>query len=215
MTNTDAMTTIRICEKSEARLLIDKGGLKDYVNLWSESFPQKELFPFMRELHSKYELKLLDSRLLAYSMGADDGIILELGNDVLVKKINNKVEVYRRISDKWVMVDGDLSLFDSDELFSDDPIKVHTFNLCDEGRILKAKSMTALAKSVRERINRWWSVNHLFSVGDHEIWKLLTGNRIQVFSNVPDNRSIYNSEEEMAGHLEKYRKAHKPAFGPF
>ncbi len=62
------MTTIRICEESEARLMIKDGSFKEYVQGWSDRFPQKQKLQTIKGLHDKHGLGLKDAMLGAYKI---------------------------------------------------------------------------------------------------------------------------------------------------
>ena len=57
------MTTIRICEESEARLMVKDGSFKEYVQGWSDRFPQKQKLQTIKGLHDKHGLGLRDAGL--------------------------------------------------------------------------------------------------------------------------------------------------------
>lgn len=209
------MTTIRICEESEARLMIRDGSFMEYVNMWSGRFPQRTLFCHIKELKSKYGFGLHDARLVADAMGAEEDVCFEVGASVLLKKRNDKIDVYRKMGNIWVLKEGALSLFDSEDIFSDDK-PVYMTDICDERKIMGVKSAKELVYPIIMKLHSWSCIkDKLFSFGNHEIWKAADNNMISIFSHIPVNRSIFNSEYDIAKHLEEYRAAYKPQFGLF
>ena len=88
--------------------------------------------------------------------------------------------------------------------------------ICDEDIILHAKSIKALAKSIKRSLSCWHcTLGMLYLFGRHEIWKISDNDRISIFSSSLKDQSIFNSEEEIAKHIESYRMEHKPLFGAF
>ena len=209
------MVTIRICEESEARMMIREGCFKEYVNMWSSQFPQRQLFPQINELHSKYGLGFFDARMMARAMGAEEDVILEVGEDMLIKKKNNRHFVYHKLGDIWVRTGEGTDIFDSEDILSGGSCLMLT-PICDEDIILHAKSIKALAKSIKRSLSCWHcTLGMLYLFGRHEIWKISDNDRISIFSSSLKDQSIFNSEEEIAKHVESYRMEHKPLFGAF
>lgn len=209
------MTTIRICEESEARLMVKEGFLKEYINMWSAQFPQKMMLYQVKELKSKYGLCLRDAHKLANVIGADEEVILEVGDNVLLRKRNDGLAIFQKMGEFWVMVGENLDVFDSEEILSSNTLPLLT-SICEENKILHAKSVKALAKSIKRFLNCWYRAKGVFfSFGKHEIWKISDNNGIYIFSNTLKNKFIYNSEDEIAKHIECYRKARKIEFGAF
>lgn len=209
------MTTIRICEESEARLMIREGCFKEYVNMWSAQFPQQKLITQIKELHSKYGLGLFNARMVARAMGADEDVLLEVGENVLLKKRNDSLDVFHKVGDFWVQVDAGLDVFDSEDILSNNSHPQLT-SVCDEDKILHAKSVKALARSIVKFFSWWYRGKGVFyTFGKDEIWKISDNNRINIYSNSLEVQSIYNSETEIARHIESYRKARRLEFGSF
>lgn len=193
--------------------MIKEGSFKEYVNMWSVRFPQRKLIPRIRELHSKYGLVLPDSYTVAKAMGAEEEVIFEVGENVLIKKKNDRLTVYHKVGEIWVAVDEGIDVFDSEDILSRDS-QLRPIAIYDESNILHSKSVRELAKSTMELINLCRK-GLLFPFGSHEIWKLSDDNRILIYSKSLKDQSIFNSEEEIAKHIECYRKAHRLEFGSF
>ena len=206
------MTTIRICEESEARLMIRDGSFREYVDMWSAQFPQKSAMTLIKDAHFKYGLNLGDSRTMAEAQGAYRDICFEVGDRVILKKRNDKIEVYRRVGEIWIGTD-DLDILDSESLFDD--MALCRFSLCSEGELLNAGSAAKLAKTIIERLWSFGAYGSWMPFGKHEIWELKDESSIQIHTDAPDNRSINKSETVIAKHIKRYREAHKITFGPF
>ena len=103
------METIRICEESDARLMIREGCLCDYVNMWCDKFPQRAMdvrgkFFLIRDI--KYELSctLLESKGVVDSLGSNysvlaDSVVFEIGNNVRIEKTGGILRLYIRATD--------------------------------------------------------------------------------------------------------------------
>ena len=105
------MTTIRICEMSEARLMIKDGSFKDYVQGWSDLFPQKQKLQTIKELHAKHGLGLKDALLVSQAMGIDEDVFFEIGDRHCLRKRNDKIEPFQRVGEEWVRFDGEMDAF--------------------------------------------------------------------------------------------------------
>ena len=169
----------------------------------------------MRELHSKYGIGLSDARIVARAMGAEEDVIFEIGENVLIKKKNDSLIVYHKKGDIWVPIDGGMDVFDSEDILSN-RFNLSVVSLCDEDRILHAKSVKALAESIQEVLSCWrWTKGMLFSFGKYEIWKLSDGGLIRIYSSSLQELYINNSEVAIARHIERHRKAQRLEFGAF
>ena len=127
------METIRICEESEARLLLREGTLMDYVNMWSEKFPQKDMnikgkLLLIRDISNDLGCKLLEAKQLIDSLGDDypqlaDSVIFEVGNNVRITKAGNILSLSVKRKKEWFegemnwlgSVDNELDLFPARE----------------------------------------------------------------------------------------------------
>jgi len=117
------METIRICEESEARLLLREGTLMDYVNMWSEIFPQKDMnirgrLLLIRDISNDLGCKLLEAKQLIDSLGNDypqlaDSVIFEVGSYVRITKAGNVLSLYVKHKKEWF--EGDMSWLSSVE----------------------------------------------------------------------------------------------------
>ena len=111
------METIRICEESEARLLLREGTLMDYVNMWSEKFPQKDMnikgkLLLIRDISNDLGCKLLEAKQLIDSLGDDypqlaDSVIFEVGNNVRITKAGNILSLSVKRNKEWF--EGDMN----------------------------------------------------------------------------------------------------------
>ena len=105
------METIRICEESEARLLLREGTLMDYVMMWSEKFPQKKTdarskFCLIRDVKLDLGCKLLEAKLVVDSLGSNytvlaDSVIFEIGDCVKIEKAGGVHYLFIKLGGEW------------------------------------------------------------------------------------------------------------------
>ena len=105
------METIRICEESEARLLLREGTLMNYVMMWSEKFPQKKTdarskFCLIRDVKLDLGCKLLEAKLVVDSLGSNytvlaDSVIFEIGDCVKIEKSGGVHYLFIKLGGEW------------------------------------------------------------------------------------------------------------------
>ena len=209
------MTSIRICEESEARLMIRDGSFKEYVSSWCAQFPQSGVLPRIKDIYSNHGIRLSEARGMAVAMGNEEGVVLEVGSQVRIRKLNDSLTVFYLINDIWVQAEGGMDAFDSEEILSGGPTSSLT-PICEENRILHAKNVHTVARSIAQFLRDGYNTKEmLFSFGKHEIWKIGEDNRIRVHSHNLNGKSVSILECEIAKHIKAYRAAQRPGFGPF
>ena len=105
------METIRICEESEARLMIREGTFIDYVMMWSEKFPQKKTdatskLCLIRDLKLDLGCKLLEAKLVVDSLGSNytllaESVIFEIGDRVRIEKAGGVHYLFTKVNGEW------------------------------------------------------------------------------------------------------------------
>ena len=209
------MTSIRICEESDARLMIRDGIFKDYVREWCDRFPQRPKLQTVRELHDRHGLVLKDALLAARSMGTDEEVFLEVGDRVRIRKRNDKVELFRKVGTVWARAVEGMDALDSAGVFDDGRKTV--ISLCTEEELLNRKSVKGLERKVWGRLQQYRCGGCLMSFGGHEIWEWdVDTSRIQEYTQAISDKSFFCSgEKDVAEMIGRYRKAHGIPFGPF
>ena len=203
------MKRIRICEESEARLMIQEGCFSDYVKMWSGEYPQEAFHLFLVRGCSKYGLSLLESvRILRES----DPILFEVGDKVLFKKQGNCIKLYQKVGNFWILKEGiGLENIASEDVLFSQPEKARPF--IKERDILKARSLTEFSNSIMNRkLLQDWK-NPLLQFGDHELWKKTDDHSLIIYSHLPSECRIELDLETVARHIEQYQKTYKPALG--
>ena len=204
------MKTIRICEESEARLLIREGAFKEYVLMWGNHFPQQKPFQRIKELHTTLRVPLRDAMTVADATGVHDSVLIEVGRSVVIRKHHDDYEVYRKVRDVWVLRDGGLDAFEDESLFDREPTTRHP--LCSEKELLHCKDVKRLSCDVYRRLNCY---DALFPFGDSEILEMKRNSTLRVYSQEPCMKCISCSEESIAKHIAGYREAHSTPCGRF
>ena len=192
--------------------MIRDGSFRDYLKMWCARFPQETLLSRIKELRARYNLDLQESYPLARSRAEDESVLLEIGDRLTVKKINNKEEVYVKADDIWVKDPKGLKALDSEDIFEDRLKGKSMFMICREEEILRARDIRKLAETVYRRAS---SVRGCCGFGKHEVWDLSEGRQIVVYSHTLDRLSIFLSVDDIAEHIVRYRKAHRTSFGVF
>ena len=204
------MTTIRICEESEARLLIRDGAFREYVNMWSARFPQQKPLQRIKELHDSLGLPLKDAKTVADAAGVHDSVFFEVGSNVLIRKRYDDFAVYRKVGDIWILRDGGLDALEDESLFDREPTTRRP--LCSEKELLQCKDVERLSCDVYRRLNYY---DALFPFGNREIWEMKRNYTLRVYSQEPCMTFVSCSEEAIAKHIREYREKYKTAFGRF
>ena len=93
----------------------------DYVNMWSEKFPQKDMnikgkLLLIRDISNDLGCKLLEAKQLIDSLGDDypqlaDSVIFEGGNNVRITKAGNILSLSVKRKKEWF--EGDMNLLGS------------------------------------------------------------------------------------------------------
>ena len=95
----------------------------DYVNMWSEKFPQKDMnirgrLLLIRDISNDLGCKLLEAKQLIDSLGNDypqlaDSVIFEVGSYVRITKAGNVLSLYVKRKKEWF--EGDMNWLGSVE----------------------------------------------------------------------------------------------------
>lgn len=209
------MTTIRICEESEARLMIKDGSFMEYVQRWSDRFPQKQKLQTVKGLHDKHGLGLKDAMLVSQSMGVDEDVIFEIGDKVCLRKRNNSIDVFQKVDTIWVKHKDGMSAFDTVELF--DSSRKAEMSLCTEENLLNKKSIEELAHNTEVRMRHYIGTGYLMSFGKHEMW--VWDNdcyHIHVYSHIINERTFQCiDEKDVLEEIKRYRDIYGRKFGRF
>ena len=203
------MKRIRICEESEARLMIRDGSFQQFVKMWCEQFPQKDLFTVFRKMRDEYGYY---NRRVAEQLGIGETILLEVGENIIFRKKFNVFSIYQKIGTIWVRKNGGLDIVSSEESLFSQPEKVLPF--CEENVILGAKNLTEFAYSLKGRkiLSDWR--RPLLKFGNHEIWRRSPDRTIEVYSHLTYEDTIFEGVNYVVGHIQDYQKKYKTAFGP-
>ena len=203
---------IRICERSDALLMLQDGSFKSYLQMWSDRFPQKGNLQTVKAIKESVGCSLKEAVDIVNPKQGNEEVWFEVGDTVLFRKRNNYLEWYLKIEDTWVYKGkvNAICLCEKD-LF---PKKPEVTVICTDRRIRRSIDSEALANQIlyRHRIFR----GCYYRVGD-EIWTLDDQDQIVISSGsgpgTITQETIRNSPWMVRDHIDQYKKAHKRKYG--
>lgn len=196
--------------------MIRDGSFQQFVNMWCERFPQKNLITVLLRMRKEYGYQnLKEANDASELLGIGETILLEVGENVVFRKRFNILSLYQKMGNIWVKRNGQqesvISVVTEEELFGQSE-KVLPFY--EENEILGAKDLAEFAYSLKEkRILKDWRWP-LLKFGNHEIWRSTREGNIKVYSHNPYEGCILNYVNDMVNHIQKYQKKYKTDFGP-
>ena len=207
-------TTIRICEESDARLMMRDGSFLGFVEAWSNRFPQMKTLEMIRAVKAKYGITMIDSLNLAKEIGLDDMIVFDIGDMTAVRKRHNHFEVFRKDNGVWRRVSEGLGALETEEVF-DRPLP-YAYKICSQESLEKAGTIEKLANDLRKKLLIMSRNGHPLAIGDSFIleWDEKFG-RFDVYSDNLEPMTLNPMEEQIAAFIKEYRKKQKIAFGTF
>ena len=205
-------TTIRICEESDARLMMRDGSFLRFVEAWSASYPQLTPKEFGLAAKARYGLTIGGTIKLARETGADDVVVMEIGERTAVRKRFNALEVFRKDNGVWWRASEDLSALNSEKVF--DRSLPHICSLCSEESLWKAGAAERIASKLA--LQRKGQCEYLLSLGDHLLLERdeSTG-RFNVYSDTLEPKTLSSWEVEVDSFIKSYRERHRVSFGAF
>ena len=98
-----SIVTIRICEESDAKLMLKDGTFKDYLQLWCDQFPQQGLGKLhqIKEIKDHYGCGLREAKQIADSAGLVDTVRFEIGDNLRLEKRSGGFQLYRKSASAW------------------------------------------------------------------------------------------------------------------
>lgn len=207
------MKRIRICEESEARILIRDGSFQQFIDMWCEQFPQEDLRTVLLRMRKEYGYQnLMEAKDASELLGIGETILLEVGENIVFRKRFNVLSLYQKVVNIWVRKYRELDSMYSEEALFSQPEKVLPFY--EENDILKAKDLNEFAYSLKgRRILDDWR-RPLLKFGDHEIWRSTREGSIRVYSHIPCEDTIPDGVNFVVRHIQNYQKTYNKTFGP-
>lgn len=205
------VTTIRICEEPEARMMLKDGSFRDWLQLWFDRFPQQKR-PTPAELRPWFNCGSIREILQIHSEYVNE-IRLEIGGKALFRRMfGDSWSLYVKVGDLWVERNYDDNELSEGDLF---PKKPHVKEICGEKELMKA-DIRELSRSI-VRKSRGFHPLETYRFGDHELWTVdrWGGTVAHAYSEDLKCSSVLLDEMDVARHIEKYRAAHKKVFGAF
>ena len=83
------MNTIRICEESDAKLMLKDGSFEGYLQLWLDRFPNaRGPLERIKEIKEKYGYGLREAKAIFDTLWRDtgEGVCFEIGNRFRIQK---------------------------------------------------------------------------------------------------------------------------------
>lgn len=197
--------TQRICEASDALLMIKEGCLVDYVRSWEER---------TIEIHKGLNCKLSEALMISLAEQPSQERFLEIGDKITLVQHCGNWELYLKHEGFWIRSSRSAKNLDSlcteNSMFSRFSESFQT--LCTENEIREATDIV--------KFNKMLSKRHVFlgapyRFGDNEIWKHAvdgTGN-ICIYGKTPRERLIH--VDKIGEHIKEYKATQKIRFGEF
>lgn len=205
------VTTIRICEETEARIMLKDGSFQDYLQMWFDRIPKRKR-PKPVEIRRYFNCGTLREVVQIYSEFMDE-IHLEIGGKALFKRMHgDSWSLYVKVGNLWLYRDYDEKNLSAEELFPDN---LSVKEICGEKELMKA-GIRELARSVARKSNHFYP-GRVYRFGDHELWTADNWGSmdIRVCSDDLTCFHMHSYETDIARHIEEYRAAHRKVFGAF
>ncbi len=205
------VTTIRICEETDARIMLKDGSFQDYLQMWFDRIPKRKR-PKPVEIRRYFNCDTLREVVQIYSEYMDE-IHLEIGGKVLFKRmLGDSWSLYVKVGNLWLYRDYDEKNLSAEDLFPDN---LSVKEICGEKELMKA-DIRELARSVARKSN-CFRPGLIYRFGDHELWTVDNwgGMYIRVCSDDLTCSHIQSYDTDIARHIKEYRAAHRKVFGAF
>lgn len=205
------VTTIRICEEPEARIMLKDGSFQDYLQMWFDRIPKLKR-PTPAQLRPYFNCGTLHEVVQVYSQCIDE-IRLEIGGKALFRRMfSNSYSLYVKVGDLWVQRDCDDKKLSAEDLFPDN---LSVKEICGEKELMKT-DIRELSRSVARKSNHFYP-GQIYRFGDHELWTMDQWGGTAAHAHSEDLKGSFVQlyDTDIARHIEKYRAAHRKVFGAF
>lgn len=204
-----SITTIRICETSDAKLMLQDGSFKDYLLSWSDRFPQQGRLKQIKDYQRITGGTLQEAfRLTTY---ATDEVHFEIGDKVVVKKSFGNLDLFLKCGSLWIGRGDALDNLSEKKMF---PKTMPMKTLLTEKEIMKAPNVEKLVYRLLYRL--WMVPDTFYRFGDHEIWTLDSRQDHVIISTAPMHKTwIERCPDWYRRHIDSYRKYNRKTFGEF
>ena len=83
--------------------MLRDGTLLDYVNRWSQKYPQELInrLHLTQKVRNECNCQLKEALSIMNSYMMEDAIVFEIGSDVQIRKINGDLTLFTRYYDRW------------------------------------------------------------------------------------------------------------------
>lgn len=105
-----SLITIRICEEADAKLMMKDGSLLDFIQMWSDRFPQQTYSKLqeIKTLKNQYGFGLKEAKQIVDAMHRNDETVhFEIGDRIRIEKYATFLSVHKKGSDdNWSYYGG-------------------------------------------------------------------------------------------------------------
>ena len=105
-----SLITIRICEEADAKLMMKDGSFQDFIQMWSDQFPQ--LGPYkltqIKRLKERLGCGIREAKQMVDAFPwTDDTVRFEIGDRIRIEKYATFLSVHKKGSDdNWSYYGG-------------------------------------------------------------------------------------------------------------
>lgn len=204
-------TRIRICNESEARLLVQDGSFLDYLRHWDEQFSQMGRMEWLNRFGinlTNYKQKSwLCSRdyLDFFKAGPIDNTgLFEVGDSIVLKKEMTCWSLFHKIDNIWVQDRAfqsldDLTYCSGHFLFPD----IHPEVLASEDEIRNTHNLKGFARKLRLYP---YEEGCYYKFGKHEIWEMGPGVILVYGKECKTGTWLYRNLKSIESHIRLYGK---------
>ena len=206
--------TIRICERSEALLMLRDGTFKDFLQMWSDQFPQKGKLQRIKDLKEDFGIGLREAKDMIDRIDStcpNQEVWFEVGDTLLFRKVNNYLRWYLKVEGTWVSKGEVTENLTEKDFF---PKESTVFVICTDQRIRRTKDTETLASQLLHR--HWFRTGCYYRFGD-EIWTLDSDSLLLVNTGSdPDSiktKLLTYAPWMVRDHIDQYKKEHRDKHG--
>lgn len=206
------VTTIRICEEPEARIMLKDGSFQDYLQMWFDRIP-KQNRPTPVQLRPYLDSGTFVHEVIQFYSQCMDEIRLEIGGKALFRrKFDDSFSLFVKVGDLWARRDHEGKILSAEDLF---PNNLSVKEICGEKELMKA-DIRDLSRSIARKSD-CFRPEQIYRFGDHELWTVARwgDTYAHVCSDDLHCSSVQLHDTDIARHIEEYRAAHRKAFGAF
>ena len=201
--------TQRICEASDALLMIREGCLVDYIKSWEDPLPQINPVKRVQEIKNGLNCGFGEAFRIYREEQSHQEKRLEIGDKITLVKLNGTWKLYLNYNGIWVRSARSATTLESlcTEECMFQPEKA--YSLCTEKEIRKATDIAAFRRLLSHR-QLFYGKLHKF--GENEIWEY-DSNTVYIYGKTP--QETVTTVSKLEKHIKEYKAAQKGMYGEF